>query len=259
MVSIMKNKLRNESLEELFIPKWPVGCRRITPGVNYLETFASDKVDVVFGDIRQITENGCVSNDGKEYPVDVLICATGFETSYKPRFPIIGSSGICLSEAWAEEPKSYLGISAHEFPNYFMFGGPTSPVGGGPVLIMIDENIQSFSPKKEAVDDFVEWKDDLMNHMFMVQANSASGKVTALWPGSMLHYLEAIAEPRYEDWDFKYEGNRFNFLGNGYSQTEKDTTADWAYYIRNADDGPYLSLSKSGTVIRPPAEPVVLF
>lgn len=137
MVSAMKEKLQNETLEKLVIPKWAVGCRRITPGVNYLETLGSDKVDVVFGDIQQITENGCICEDGKEYAVDVLICATGFETSYQPRFPLIGSGGVNLSEAWAEESKSYLGMAAHGFPNYFMFIGPNSPIGNGPVLISI--------------------------------------------------------------------------------------------------------------------------
>jgi hypothetical protein len=53
----------------------------------------------------------------------------------------------------------------------------------------------------------------------------------------------------------RYAGNRFSWLGNGYSQTELDTTADWAYYIREYDDGEWLSrgkrrkdLTKSGTV-----------
>lgn len=53
-----------------------------------------------------------------------------------------------------------------------------------------------------------------------------------------------MKEVRYDDYDIKYQGNRFNFLGNCYSQTELDQTADWAYYIRNHDDGPYSSKSK---------------
>ena len=35
---------------------------------------------------------------------------------------------------------------------------------------------------------------------------------------------------------FTYAGNRFCFLGNGYSQTKLDQTADWAFYIREYDD-----------------------
>lgn len=133
------------------------------------------------------------------------------------------------------------------------------------------ENIQSFSPKDTAVDEFIEFKDKFMEHTVWnedcrswYKTNSVSGKVTALWPGSTLHYLEALAEPRYEDWDFTYTGNRYAYLGNGFSQAESDRTADWAYYIRNEDNGPYLSrskqikiLSKSGTVARPPAKSAV--
>lgn len=79
--------------------------------------------------------------------------------------------------------------------------------------------------------------------------------VTALWPGSTLHYIEAIMSLRMEDFDVEYHGNRFAWLGNGYSQTELDSSADWAFYIRETDDGEWLSrskrrkqLTKSGTV-----------
>jgi cation diffusion facilitator CzcD-associated flavoprotein CzcO len=135
MTAVMKAKLQNEDLAKLIVPTWPVGCRRITPGVNYLESLGSSCVEIVYGEIEQITEKGCLSSDGQEYPVDVLICATGFDTSYRPRFPLIGSKGQSLADAWANEPKSYFGLAAHDFPNYFMMIGPNSPIGNGPVLI----------------------------------------------------------------------------------------------------------------------------
>lgn len=134
------------------------------------------------------------------------------------------------------------------------------------------ENIHSFSPKAEAVDEFLAYKDAFMKGTVWQQdcrswykSNSITGKVTALWPGSSLHYLEAMREPRYEDWDIKYSGNRFSFLGNGFSQTEVDSTADRGYYLRNEDDGEYLSrgkrrkvFSKAGTwSLDGPVEPEV--
>ncbi|KDR80777.1 hypothetical protein GALMADRAFT_1106097 [Galerina marginata CBS 339.88] len=271
MTMMMKDKLRNEALEKLVIPGWGVGCRRITPGVGYLETLGSEKVEVVYGEIKKITEKGCVGEDGVEHPVDILICATGFDTSYRPRFPIIGLGGKILAEEWAEEAQSYFGIATHGFPNYFMIGGPNSPVGNGPVLAALEaqadymlklmdrwqtENIHHIQPKLEAVKDFVEHRDKFMKGTVWDQKcrswyknNSDTGKVTVLWTGSTLHYLEAIAEPRYDDWDFKYTGNRFAFLGNGYSQTEMDSNADWAYYIRDHDDSPYLGRTKRRKVM----------
>lgn len=65
-------------LKEKVIPQWSVGCRRITPGIGYLEALSKPNVKVVFGEIEAVTEAGCKCDDGNEYPVDVLICATGF-------------------------------------------------------------------------------------------------------------------------------------------------------------------------------------
>jgi hypothetical protein len=124
-------------------------------------------------------------------------------------------------------------------------------------------NIKSFAPKAEAVADFISWKDRFMDATVWNDPcrswykQSARGKITALWPGSTVHYMEALDELRLEDFDIQYEGNRFAWLGNGYSQCELDETADWAYYIREHDDDAPLSrderrklLTKSGTVTK---------
>ena len=44
--------------------------------------------------------------------------------------------------------------------------------------------------------------------------------MTAIWPGSRMHYFEVMKEPRYEDFDIVYEGNRFSYWGNGYTEME---------------------------------------
>ena len=223
MVSQMKDKLRNQFLEEKLIPQWGVGCRRLTPGIDYLETLSKDNVKVVYGEIEKITEKGCRCDDGNEYPVDILICATGFDTSFRPRFPVVGPNNTNLQDAWSKEPKSYLGLAAPGFPNYLIFLGPNCPIGNGPVISAIEcqadymmtlidrwqtENIQSFAPKMDAVEDFVAHTDQFMTQTIWQEDcrswyknNSASARVSALWPGSTLHYIEALGETRYEDWD----------------------------------------------------------
>lgn len=278
MKSQMQEKLHNPYLEEHLIPNWHVGCRRLTPGVGYLEALGKENVEVVYGEITHITERGCVCDNGNEYPVDILICATGFDTSFKPRFPIVAPNGKNLQDVWKEEAQSYLGVAAAEFPNYLIFLGPNCPIGNGPVLSGIEcqadymlklidrfqtHNISQFSPKKEAIDEFIAHKDQFMqNTVWNDPCRSwykgrPDGPVTALWPGSTLHYIEAMMEVRMDDWEVKYNGNRFAWLGNGYSQTELDPTADWAFYIREKDDDEPLSrgrklqiINRSGTMSR---------
>jgi cation diffusion facilitator CzcD-associated flavoprotein CzcO len=92
---------------------------RITPGHHYLESLASDNVTVESGEIFSVRANGIEMKDGTLHEVDALICATGFDTSFKPAFPVIGLNGLDLRKAWEVEPRSYLSIAASGFPNYF--------------------------------------------------------------------------------------------------------------------------------------------
>jgi len=64
------------------------------------------------------------------------VFATGFDamTGALARIDIRGVSGVTLQHAWAEGPKSYLGIGVAGFPNLFMLNGPTSPVGNFPLI-----------------------------------------------------------------------------------------------------------------------------
>lgn len=258
----MQTRLKNPALASVLIPEWSPGCRRLTPGVNYLESLSKHNVQVELGEIQQVTETGCIGPDGKEHQFDILICATGFDVSFRPRFPIIGPAGN-LQDLWQNDPRSYLGTAVAEMPNYLLFLGPNCPVGNGPLLPVIEtqadymlkwidrwqtENIRSFYPKIEAVNDFVEHVNAYMPQTVWTEAcrswyKDRAGRVVALWPGSSLHFMEVMQYPRFDDFVIKYHGNRFEWMGNGYSQIEMDPSADWAYYIRNEDDSPLLGKS----------------
>ena len=62
-------------------------------------------VDVHFTPVESITEKGVVGGDGEEREVDTIICATGFDVSYRPRFPIIGQNGTDLADKWKVCPE----------------------------------------------------------------------------------------------------------------------------------------------------------
>lgn len=138
--------------------------------------------------------------------------------------------------------------------------GPYSPVSNGPTLIAIEAQadyicsfidryqtepaINSFHLKADACADFTAHVAEFMNTRAVWTDNcrnshnnhTIGGRVPTTWPGSTLHYLEAMREVRWEDWEVKYAGNRFSWLGNGISQTEWDPTADLGYYIKQNDD-----------------------
>jgi hypothetical protein len=61
----------DKDLCEKLIPKWELGCRRITPGEGYLESFLRPNVHLTQSSITKITESGVCTADGKTYEVDV--------------------------------------------------------------------------------------------------------------------------------------------------------------------------------------------
>lgn len=125
----MKAKLSNdEELAKRLIPDYEVGCRRATPGPGYLEAFTRDDVSLVTERIEKIEPKGIRTSGGTLYECDAIVCATGFNVSHQPPWPLIGRGGLTLAEAWKDEPTAYLSLCASKFPNFFMFSGRKSPL-----------------------------------------------------------------------------------------------------------------------------------
>ncbi len=114
-------------------PYYPYGCKRPTFHDEYLPTFNRPNVhlvDTAPRGVSEIDERGVI-HDGVEYPLDVLIYATGFQWMATGTFNMIrGRDGRTLSEKWQDEgTKTFLGIHSNGFPNLFIVTGPQG--GGG--------------------------------------------------------------------------------------------------------------------------------
>ena len=109
----------HEELKKFIIPKWSPGCRRISPGDGYLEALIKPNVNPVFSNIVKCVPKGLVTADGVTHPMDVLVCATGFQVAFRPAFKLINGEGVTLDDDWGEGPNLYFGVSAPRFPNYY--------------------------------------------------------------------------------------------------------------------------------------------
>jgi cation diffusion facilitator CzcD-associated flavoprotein CzcO len=134
-----------------------------------MKAIQEPNVNVHFSAVKKITEDSVIDEEGNECKVDTIVCATGFDVSYKPRFPIVGQNGVELSEKWKVCPEAYLGIAIPDMPNFITFIGPSWPVENGSVMgplgivgeyaikvikKMQNEFIRSFAPKQDVTDAF---------------------------------------------------------------------------------------------------------
>jgi cyclohexanone monooxygenase len=127
----IRSRVDDPAVAELLVPTVPIGGKRSPADTDYFEAYNRSNVHLI--DIRKspivgITPQG-IQTDGAHYDVDTLIFATGFDamTGSLVRIDIRGVSGVTLKEKWAEGPRTFLGLTTTEFPNFFVVAGPGSP------------------------------------------------------------------------------------------------------------------------------------
>lgn len=121
--SVIADRATADSLK----PWYNQFCKRPCFHDQYLDTFNLPGVTLVDTDgrgVERITEKGVVAN-GREYELDCLIYATGFEvgTGYERRagYSLHGRNGVTLADKWAEGARTLHGMTVNGFPNCFIF------------------------------------------------------------------------------------------------------------------------------------------
>jgi cyclohexanone monooxygenase len=142
----IKEKVKDPETARKLLPDTAVGCKRLCADSGYFETFNEPHVQLV--DLRETPLKGLyadgVETDGARYEVDAVVFATGFDamTGALARIDIRGRNGQALTEAWAEGPKSYLGLQVVGFPNLFTVTGPGSPSVLTNMLPSIEQHVR---------------------------------------------------------------------------------------------------------------------
>lgn len=254
----MQTKLhsRPDLLKKILPTTYGVGCRRPTPGTGYLEALTRPNITTFTEEVREITAGGFIDSQGNSHQIDTIICATGFDTSFVPRFPV-RAKGKDLGELWKDHAAAYFSIMVPDFPNYFISAGPYYAANGSQLpaveqscryIMQIvqkcqTDHITSMAPKAQALRDFQEHCDLYNRRMVWTQQcrswmkNGTLDGPPRIYPGSRVHFIEML-QPRYEDFEIEYEKkNRYYFMGNGFSSREIDgRDATWYFGLLDGQD-----------------------
>jgi cation diffusion facilitator CzcD-associated flavoprotein CzcO len=137
----IRQRVKDPAVAEKLVPKdHGFGSRRVPLESGYFEAYNRDNVtliDVINDEpIECITPMG-IKTSKQEHAFDILIYATGFDgvTGAFDRIDIRGANGIRLKDAWAESPRTFLGMLAEGFPNMLMVLGPHTARGNIPQAI----------------------------------------------------------------------------------------------------------------------------
>lgn len=206
--------VQDDELRERLTPKVPWGSRRPIVSNVYYPTFNRDNVDLVTDPIAKITPSGVRTADGAEHDVDVIVFATGFDTTrYLSAISVTGRDGTRLEDAWSDDPAAYLGVVTSGFPNLFMLYGPNT--NNGSILQMLEyqaafvvrfvqfmeqegiawvdlrpEAQAHFNRKLQTALDGIEvWRPETDGYY-----RGRSGRIVTQWPHSMEDYERMLGE-----------------------------------------------------------------
>jgi cation diffusion facilitator CzcD-associated flavoprotein CzcO len=200
----------------------PYAAKRPPIDTDYFETYNRPNVTLV--DLRKVpidrVSRAGICTTETEYPVDVIVFATGFDAMTGPmlRMDIRGRGGVALKDAWEAGPLTYLGLQVAGFPNLFTITGPGSPsvLCNMPVAIeqhadwitdcirhLRDSGLNTIEARADAADKWVAEVNEVANktvfplarHSWYLGAN-IPGKPRVFMPyaGGMVRYRQICAD-----------------------------------------------------------------
>lgn len=217
----LANSVKSDELRRKLTPNYEVGCKRLVVSTTFYDAIQSPNAELVTERIERIEKQGVRTADGKRHELNILVTATGFDAHhYFGSMRITGKGGISLDEAWSNYQRAYRAVTVPGFPNWFMIGGPTTPVGNFPYFKAVEHQLgyilhlvarlqsgeaRAIEPRGEPTDAYNELLlADASNTLWASGCKSwylsDDGKVR-MYPWPFERFQSDMSEPIYADFD----------------------------------------------------------
>ncbi len=135
----INRRVQSPELREKLRPDFEVGCKRILRSSDWYKTLQLPNVSLESTGAFALSETGVIAGDRTQVGADVVIFATGFDsTNFLAPIRIKGREGAYLHRIWKDGAEAYLGITVAGFPNLFLLYGPNTNLGHNSVIVMIE-------------------------------------------------------------------------------------------------------------------------
>lgn len=136
------NTVTDPDLRARLTPNYQVGCKRLIVSGLFYPAIQHPNAELVSDRILRAEPRGLVTEDERLHELDVLVLATGFDTHHPfGDTTVRGVGGHTLAQAWANGNVTYRAITTPGFPNWFMIGGPYSPIGNFSFMMTAEHQV----------------------------------------------------------------------------------------------------------------------
>ena len=218
----MESQVADPEMRRKLTPEYPIGCKRVLFADDYYPALQLPNVTLDTAAIERITPQGIRTSDAVDHPLDVLIFATGFETTdWHWSLDVIGRDGVRLSDVWKDGPEAYLGLTVSGFPNLFMQYGPNTNLGHNSITFMLERQSEyivqalleierrglcAMEPAREVQDRFNREQQEALAHTTWADPRghnwyvNAAGRNTQNWHSHTRDYAAATKTVNFEDY-----------------------------------------------------------
>ena len=215
-------------LRRLLTPDYEIGCKRILFSDDYYSALRRGHVRLEPAPLARIADGSgrcggprggsrvAVAASGNSYELDVLVLATGFNST-RPSIAghIRGRQSRLLADEWSNGMAAHASTTVHGFPNLYVLDGPNAALGHNSAIYMIETQVgyvlgaldhlaasgaDALDVTAEAVHSYMSDIDDMARDTVWVQGGCTSwyrdertGRVTLLWPDSATSFGERLA------------------------------------------------------------------
>ena len=179
----VRETVRDLAVADKLCPSHHIGTKRTCVDTGYFETFNRYNVELV--DVREdplvaVTPTGLRTRT-RALAVDVIVFAIGFDaiTGALADIDIRGRDGLRLLDAWADGPRTLLGIQSAGFPNLYMITGPGSPSVLSNMVVSIEQH--------------VDWVVGVIEHLRSIGADTIEPTTEA--QDAWMAHIESLAQP----------------------------------------------------------------
>jgi acetone monooxygenase (methyl acetate-forming) len=207
----IRARIRDPRVAEKLVPySYGFGTYRVPLESGYYDAFNRANVELV--DVRATPIEGFSAQGllvgGREYPLDVVVLATGFDagTGALARMDVRGRGGRSLTELWSRDIRSTLGLQVHGFPNLFTVAGPLAPSTAfcnmttclqqqvdwvtDCIAWLAEHGRELIEPTAEKEEEWVRHHDEVARGTLMLRTNSwYTGANVAGKPRRLLSYI----------------------------------------------------------------------
>jgi cation diffusion facilitator CzcD-associated flavoprotein CzcO len=208
----LEAQVADPRLRALLTPDYEIGCKRVVISDDFYPALSGGDVVLEPSALRSVAGDRVVAASGATHDLDVLIFATGFNSTRPPyaRF-VFGRDGGSLDEHWQGGMTAFASTVVHGFPNLFILNGPNATLGHNSAIHMMESQFGyvlgaldhlaaggfPLDVTAEAERDYVReldersastvWKAGGCTSWYV---DARSGRLTLIWPGRAGEFRE---------------------------------------------------------------------